>query len=97
MSGNIFFVSQRQKKSSHMAQITEHINSSKRKINSYDQMSKKIFNLGSKKYKNKNKFTCQLRRLHNSLLMSIVDTPEKDLSNIYRKFYDVDTVDIGYN
>ena len=46
----IFFLDDN-KLSSHMAQISEHINSSDQKINSYDQMRKIIVNLGSKRVK----------------------------------------------
>ena len=41
-----------------MAQISEHINSSNNKMYFYDQMSKIIVNLGSKKCKNNDTFTC---------------------------------------
>ena len=64
-----------------MDQIGEHINSSNRKIYSYDQMSKMIFNSGSNKVKIKDNFFPQLTHLQNSLLMSIFNTPERDLSN----------------
>ena len=66
-----------------MDQITEHINSSNQKIHSCDKMRKMTVNLGSNKFENNNNSTCQLIRLHNSLLMNIFDTPEKDLSNVY--------------
>ena len=65
-----------------MAWISEHINSSNCKIYSHDQMSKMIVNLGSKKCENNNNSTCRLGSLHNSLLISISDTPENDLSNV---------------
>ena len=68
-----------------MAQISEHINSSCHKIHYYDQKCKIIVNLGSKKCENNNNSTCQLSRLQNSLLISISDTPENDLSNVDRK------------
>ena len=71
--------------SSHMSHISEHINSSNHKIHSYDQMIKIIVNLGTNKFEDKNNSTCQLNHLHNSLLMSIVDTPEKDVSTFDRK------------
>ena len=45
-------------------------------------MSKMVVNLGSKKCENNNNYTCQLSHLQNYLLMSIVDTPEKYVSNI---------------
>ena len=48
-------------------------------------MSKMIVNLGIKKCKNNNNSTCQLNHLQNYLLSIIIDTPEKDVSNIDRK------------
>ena len=48
-------------------------------------MIKIIINLGSKKCEDKNKSTCQLNHLQTSLLMIIVNTPEKDVSKIDRK------------
>ena len=77
-----FFVLNDKKLSSHIDQISEHINYSNQKIHSYDQMRKMIVNLGTKKCENNNKSTCQLSHLHNLLLMSIVDTPENDISKI---------------
>ena len=52
---------------------------------SHDQMRKLIFNLGSKKCENNNNSTCQLNPLQNSLLISIIDTPENGVSNVDRK------------
>ena len=57
-----------------MDQISEHIKSSNHKIHSHDQMSKMVVNLGRNKFEYNNNSTCQLNHLHNSLLMSIVDT-----------------------
>ena len=68
-----------------MAQISEHINFSNKKNHSFDQTSEMIVNLGSKKSKNYNTSIFQLTRLYNFSLMSIVDTPEKDLSNVDQK------------
>ena len=48
-------------------------------------MSRMIFNLGSKKFEHNNNSTCQLNHIQNSLLMSIVDTPEKYLTNVDSK------------
>ena len=48
-------------------------------------MRKIIVNLGSKKYEDKNNSTCQLNYLQDSLLMSIVDTYENDVSTCDRK------------
>ena len=75
------------KSSSHKAHISEHNNSSNLKIHSYDQMSKMIVNLGSNKYKSNNTPSCQLTCIQNSLLMIIVNTPEKDLSHVDGKDY----------
>ena len=47
-------------------------------------MSKVIFNLGSNKCEDNNNSTCQINHLHNSLLMRIVDTPEKYVSKLDR-------------
>ena len=68
-----------------MAQISEQIDPSNQKIHSYDRMSKMIANLVSKKCEYNNNSTCQLNHPHNSLLMSIVDTPENNVSNVDRK------------
>ena len=68
-----------------MAQISKHIKSSNHNIHHYDQMIKIIVNLLSKKFKYKTNSTFQLNRLQNKLLMSIVDTPEKDVSKVDRK------------
>ena len=73
----LFFVLKNKKLSSHMDQIGEHINSSNHKSHSHYQMRKIIVNIGNKKCKNKNNSTCQLTRLHNLILMSIVDTLKK--------------------
>ena len=62
-----------------MAQISEHANYSNHKIHYYDQMIKMIVNLGIKNCEDNNNCTFQLNHTHNSLLMSIVDTPEKDV------------------
>ena len=80
----VFFLNDK-KLSSNMSQISEHINSSNHQIYSHDQMRKFIVNLGNRKFKNNNNSTCQLSRLHNSLFISILDTPEKYISNIDRK------------
>ena len=73
------------KLSSHVAQISEHINSSNRKIHSNDQMVKIIVNLSNTKWKNNNNSTGHLDHIQKSWLMSIVDTPEKYVSNVDRK------------
>ena len=78
----LFFVIGNKKFSSHMDQISEHINSSNHKIHSYDQIRKSIVNLGSNKCENNNNSTFQISCLQNLLLMSIFDTPEKYLSNV---------------
>ena len=80
----VIFVLNDKKLSSHMAQISEHINSSNHKIHCYDQIRKIIVNLVSNKCYDNNNSTRQLNHLQNSLLMSIVDTPEKDVSKFDR-------------
>ena len=89
MVGIIFFFFINDKKlSSHMDQISEHINFSNHKIHSYDKMSKMIVNLGSNKFENNNNNSSwQLTCLHNSSLMIIVNTPENGLSNVDQKYY----------
>ena len=64
---------------------SEHINSSNQKNHYYDQMGKRIVNLSNNKYKNNNNSTCHINHIQKSLLMSTVDTPEKDASNFDRK------------
>ena len=73
------------KLSSHMAHIIERINSSNNKIHSYDQMGKIIVKLSNKKWENNKNSTGHLNNIQKSLLMSIVDTPEKNVSNVDRK------------
>ena len=65
--------------------MSEHINSSNIKIHSHDQTSKIIVNLCSNKCEDNNNSTCQLNHLHNLLMMSTFNTPEKYVSNVYRK------------
>ena len=72
----LFFVDSGNKLSSHMDHISEHINYSNHKIHSYDQMSKAIVNLDSKKWENNNNPTHKLNNIKSLLLMIIVDTPE---------------------
>ena len=62
-------------------------NNSSNKINySNDQMRKMIVNLGSKNRKYNDNTSTQLTRLHHSLLLIIVNTPENDLSNVDGKY-----------
>ena len=61
----IFFLNDN-KLSSHVSQISEHINSSNQKNHSYDQMVKVIVNLGINK--DKKNSSPQHTRLHHSLL-----------------------------
>ena len=68
-----------------MDQISEYIHSSNQKIHSYDQMGKMIVNLSNNKCENNNKYTGHLIQIQKSLLMSIFDTPEKDVLNVNRK------------
>ena len=81
----VIFALNDKKLSPHMDHISEQINYSNHKTQSYDQMSKIIVNLGSNKFKNNDTSTCQLTRTQNLLLLSIVDTHEKDLSIVDKK------------
>ena len=69
-----------------MAHISEHTYSSNEKNHSYDQTRKMIFNIGSEKGKNNDNPSCQLTHLQNSLLISIVETTEEDVSNVDPKY-----------
>ena len=81
----LFFVVDDKKLSSHMPQISEHINSSNKKTHSYDQMRKMVVNLGSNKVRNNDSYSPHITCLHNFLPMIIVDTPENDLSSVDHK------------
>ena len=70
-----------------MDQISEHTNSSNHKIHSRDQMFKIILNLGNNKCENNNNSKFHINHIQKSLLMSIVDTPEKNVSNVESKLY----------
>ena len=59
----LFFVLNDNKFSSHMDQISEHINYSNQKIQYYDKMIKIILNLCNNKCEYKNNSTCQLNHL----------------------------------
>ena len=81
----LLFVLNSKEFSSHMAHISEHINYPNKNIHSYYQMSTIIVNLGNSKCKNNNNSAFKLSSPQNLLLMSIFDTPEKDVSNVYHK------------
>ena len=81
---NCFFLNDK-KLSLHMAQNSEHINPLNHKINYLYQISNIIVNLGINKGKNNDSSYCQLNCLYNSLLMSIVDTPENNLFHFDQK------------
>ena len=68
-----------------MDQISKHIISSNHKIHSHYQMGKITVNLSNNRCKNNNKSTGHPNQIQKSLLMSIVDTPEKDVSNVDSK------------
>ena len=70
-----------------MSQIREQINTSNHKIHSHDQMGEIVFNLSNNKCGKNNKSTGHLNQIQNFLLMSIVDIPDKDVSNVHRKAY----------
>ena len=81
----VIFVINDTKLSSYIADISEHITSSNHKIYSYDQIGKMIVNLSNKKCRNSNNATGHINHIHKLLLKSIVNTPEKDVSNVDRK------------
>ena len=81
----LLFVINGTKLSLNMDEISEHINSSNHVIYSHDQMCKNIVNLSNQKCENNNKPTGHLNQIQKLLLMSIVDTPEKYVSNVDRK------------
>ena len=81
----VIFVLNDSKLSSHMFHISQYINSSNKKIHSYDQMNNMIIDLGSNKCENNNKSTRQLNHLQNQLLKIIVETPENDVLNVDMK------------
>ena len=83
----LFFVLNDRKLSSHMTQISEHITSSNNKIHSYDETKQIIFSLGNKIFENNDNSSLQLTSLQDSLLMSIIDTPEWDLSKVDGKSF----------
>ena len=70
-----------------MDQISEHNNSSNHKIYSCDQMGEIVVNLGNRKFENNNDSKYHINHIQKSLLFSIVDTPENNVSNIDRKLY----------
>ena len=75
----LFFVINDKKLSSHMAKRIDNINSSNQKNHSYDKMGKMLVNLGNKNCQNNKNSTGHLSHIQKSLLISIVDTPEKDV------------------
>ena len=85
MVGICFGGSQRKKLSSHMAHISEHTNYSNHKILFNNKINKMVVDLGSKKGESNYNCSSQLTRLHNSLLVSFVNTIETYLSNVDRK------------
>ena len=81
----LFFILNEKTLSQHMDQISEHINSSNKFFYSHDQTRKMIVNWGSNIWKNNNNSTCQLSRLHNLSLVSIVDTWKRIYQNFIQK------------
>ena len=54
-------------------------------MHSFNQMRKIVVNLGSDKGEKNDNFSTQLTHIHNSLLMSISNSPKNYLSNVDRK------------
>ena len=69
-----------------MAQNSEHINPLNHKINYLYQISNIIVNLGINKGEKNDNYSFQLTRIQNSLLISIVDSPENYLFNADDKY-----------
>ena len=61
-----------------MDQISQHINYTNHYIHSYDQISKRVVNLGSNKGDNNDRCDPQFSCLYSSLLMRPVETYEYD-------------------
>ena len=64
-----------------MDNISQHINYSNQKIQSYDKMSKIILNLGSNQGDKNDDSSTKITHLQNKLLMIIFDTPGNDISH----------------
>lgn len=64
-----------------MYHISQHINSTNHKIDSYGQRIKGTMNLGSKTGDWNDDSSNKLTGIQNYLLLIIVDTPKKDLSH----------------
>ena len=69
-----------------MNHVRESIHYSNHKIIIFDQISEIIVHLGSKKCENNYTSSFKLTYQNNQLLMSIVDTTEKDLSSVDGKY-----------
>ena len=67
-----------------MKQLGEHINYINQNIHAFDQISKIVFYLGSKKGVINDEYSPKLTDIYTYLSISIVDTPEKDIS-YYKK------------
>ena len=74
-----FFILNSKILSTHLDQISHHINSTNHNIYSYDQISKIIINLGKKKGDNNDKSSPKLTDLQNYLSMIIFGTPKNDV------------------
>ena len=64
-----------------MDNISQHINYSNQKNQSYDKMSKVIVNLGSNQGDKNDDSSTKITHLQNKLLMIIFDTPGNDISH----------------
>ena len=73
------------KLSSKMDQINEQHNYTNQKVHSFDQVKTMVVNVGSEKCGNNYNSSPKISHLQNSLLMSIVLAPEKDVSCVEGK------------
>ena len=64
-----------------MKKWSQHINFTNHKVHSFFQTGQTIVDLGNNKGGSNNESSSKLTDIQNSLLMRIVDTPEKDVSH----------------
>ena len=82
MNGILFSFLNEKKLSPHMAQTSQNINTKNHTIHYHNHKIKMIVKLGINKGDNIENYSPQMYCLHNSLLMSIFDTLEKDLYHV---------------
>ena len=81
----VIFCYEQNKLSSHMTQISQHINSTNEKNHSYNKTINCFVTIDSNKCDNNDNSYPQLYHIQNSVLMRIVDIPENNLSHVEGK------------